>query len=551
MEYRFKQFLPSIGAYIRTLGYIKSVNYHAQCNDSSDLRFGSLLNETLTVEVFDSSEQRVPVGAFVSFEAKNNPAATEDSRQDGWADTEWTYYGVYKVYSVTDGKGYYSFTAYSAVHDLDVDYSARLKYLGDNGAFPMTAQALVADACQYIGIPVPTSESTDLSLMDIGKFYSNGITVKDILCAAAELRGCFVVDSFGQSKTVPAHPTSANRGVNFAHYSIRLNDKSYSVPPIEGYYLISPTDAPVDHSAFDIDNPRFKRTLFSNVYYKENGFSAKQQVNKLSGGELVVSNGDSISIPGQTGEANIYRVTNNILANNFASTPPVTSIGFVNYANIALGYPVLDATVTMYPATLRLFPFNCPFRCGDIANVTNGNGINFQMPIMSLEINDYEVVLTCTGNEFYETSQGQYSTPEETGQSNAIEINKLVDAVDELRDTKAAFETGYWTPVLYDNNTQLFSLPEQQYTKVGDMVFCTFDYTFAADTTVSTMLQVRGLPVSTTWGGTVYWGADVTGRGGTTTIQGNISGGRVLFRPNITGTLHSGTRMTGLFIGRA
>lgn len=111
------------------------------------------------------------------------------------------------------------------------------------------------------------------------------------------------------------------------------------------------------------------------------------------------------------------------------------------------------------------------------------------------------------------------------------------------------FETGTWTPVLYDNNTELYSVSQQQYTRIGDMVFCTFDFTFTTDTTFSTMIQVRGLPMTLSWGGTVYWGADVTGRGGTTTIQGNINGGRLLLRPNISGTIHSGTRMTGLFIG--
>jgi hypothetical protein len=84
----------------------------------------------------------------------------------------------------------------------------------------------------------------------------------------------------------------------------------------------------------------------------------------------------------------------------------------------------------MRPATIRLFPFNCPFRCGDIANVTNGNGISFQMPIMQFEINDNEAVLECSGNEFYESAQNQYTTPEEVGTNNSVEIENL-------RETKA------------------------------------------------------------------------------------------------------------------
>lgn len=124
-----------------------------------------------------------------------------------------------------------------------------------------------------------------------------------------------------------------------------------------------------------------------------------------------------------------------------------------------------------------------------------------------------------------------------------------VISVDGNTGAVQTYDVSFWTPVLYDNNTELYTLPAQLYVQVGPMVFCTFDYTFTSDTEFSTMIQVRGLPVTTSWGGNVYFGSDVTGRGGTTTIQGNISGGRLLLRPNITGTIHSGTRMTGLFIG--
>jgi hypothetical protein len=194
MEYRLKEWNPTTGAEVRTLGFLKSVNYQANCDDTSDLRFGSLLNEILTVEVFNSSEAKLTQGAWVSFEIRNNPAADDASREQGFVDTEWTFYGVYKVDRVVDGNGFYTFVAFPSTHDLNVDYSARLKYLGDSGAFPMTAQELVEDACQYIGMSVPAGGAYNLQAFSIKKFYANGITVKDILCAAAELDGSFVID---------------------------------------------------------------------------------------------------------------------------------------------------------------------------------------------------------------------------------------------------------------------------------------------------------------------------------------------------------------------
>ena len=138
MEWLIKEWNKSTGAYIRTLGYLKSVHYKAQCNDTSDLRFGALLNEILTVEVYNSNEAKLTVGAWVSFEANNNPAADDDSRTAGYDDSNYTFYGIYKIDQIIDGKGFYSFVAYSVTHDLNVDYSARLKELGDSGSFPMT-----------------------------------------------------------------------------------------------------------------------------------------------------------------------------------------------------------------------------------------------------------------------------------------------------------------------------------------------------------------------------------------------------------------------------
>lgn len=545
MEYKIKEFNPSTGAYVRTLGLIKSVNYHAQCNGTSDIRCGAFLNETLTVEVYDSNEAKIEQGAWVSLEIKNNPAATVQSRFRGFTDIEYTFYGIYKVDKVANASNTYTFTAYSSVHDLNVDYSARLKTLGDNGAFPMTAYALLQDVCNYIGYSFDfVGFVQHLDQLTVNKFYANGITVMSMLRAFAELTGTFCADAFGRSRVAPTAPISTQRGVIFKRYGLRANENTRTLTD-SGYYLIAPTDAPVDHSAFDREMV-IPNKPFTNVFYKQNGFEAGNIIHKPRDFEAVNASGYKWSTTIATTDG-LYRLTNNIILDNIPTSTSVSD--FYEFTQCDAG--AISWPPSVRQSTIRLFPFNCPFRCGDIACVTNADGISFSMPVMSIDIGDYEAVLTCTGNEFYETSQGQYSTPEETGQSNSIEINKLVDAVDELRDTKAAFETGYWTPVLYDNNTQLFSLPDQQYTKVGDMVFCTFDYTFAADTTVNTLLNVRGLPVSTTWGGTVYWGADVTGRGGTTTIQGDIANGRVYFRPNITGTLHSGTRMTGLFIGRA
>lgn len=418
MEWVIKEWNTSTGAYIRTLGYLKSVRYKAQCNDTSDLRFGSLLNEVLTVDIYNSTETKLTHGAWVSLEANNNPAADDDSRSDGYTDSNYTYYGIYKIDQITDGKGFYSFIAYSVTHDLNVDYSARLKELGDSGSFPMTIQDLVNDACNYIGISFSRRGAYNpLQGHSLNKFYSNGITVGDILSAAAEIDGAIVADVKGRYNTRPTSPISTQRGVVFKSILLRTN---YNIDSGEdSYYLIAPTDASVDHSAFNDEvNP-----WFANVYYKESGFDAGGQINKVSIIRAVSYAGETYSYnSGQTiTPENPYIISGNILIDNCSNFNANILRNVWDYINVSLGNPVLC------PSTIHLFSFNCPFRCGDIANVTNGDGISFQMPIMQFEINDSEAVLSCSGSQFYESAQNQYTTPEEIGGNNAMSIEKLRD----------------------------------------------------------------------------------------------------------------------------
>lgn len=426
MEWLIKEWNTSTGAYIRTLGYLKSVHYKAQCNDTSDLRFGSLLNEILTVEVYNSNEAKLTAGAWVSFEAKNNPAADDASRAQGFTDTEYTFYGIYKVDQVTDGNGYYAFTAYSSTHDLNVDYSARLKYLGDSGSFPMTALALVQDACSYIGLTsFSIVGSNPLTSMQIDKFYANGITVADILSAAAEIYGGIVVDKFGSfNEPLGTYPlSSTTRGIVFKHISNRINSKTGGVQ-FGYYYLVAPTDSAVPHTAFDRPG---SFEFFSNVYYKENGLTVGVRVNAVTQVIAETPSGSPFSYPQSASVPvdNIYKITRNVLIDNCAN---------FDYSMLSELYYWISTYIGNWgeynAAEVKLFPFNCPFRCGDIALVTNGSNIQIYLPVVQFEINDDEAVLESSGNEFYESAQNQYTTPEDVGTSNSVEIEKL-------RETKA------------------------------------------------------------------------------------------------------------------
>ena len=95
----------------------------------------------------------------------------------------------------------------------------------------------------------------------------------------------------------------------------------------------------------------------------------------------------------------------------------------------------------------------------------------------------------------------------------------------------APYESGTWTPKLYDLDTYKRDLPSGAYYKVGNLVIAYFSANNTADLSgISTMLQIRNLPMTVVFGGGIYISA-MSGQGGTITIQS--TNGNVLFRPNI------------------
>ena len=388
------------------MGYLKSVNYSARCNNSTDLRYGNFYDESVTIEIFDSTEARLTEGAFISLEIKNNPTIANQS----WP--EYTFYGFFKVDKVKDIKMGYSATAYNVTHELNIDYSARLRELYDNGSFPMTALSLVQDACSFAGITftqtVNDGYSTIWQSKQISQLLSSTITVADVLRFAAEISAFNIADSANTARSVPATmPTT--RGVSFVRYGSTYDHSSAGV---SYYYLIAPTDGAVDTSAFDST----VSALFKQVYYKQDGFKiSNSEVKKVGRVIFLTTSGEIAAQQSFSGDAaNKYIISGNpfIEANNMSTAPLA-----YNYLNFAL--------TNCRVGTIKMFPFFCPFKLGDRVNTTNGDGINFVFNIMEMDYSDNEVVLRATGNEYYDTAQNSYRTAEEGVTNNAAEIERL------------------------------------------------------------------------------------------------------------------------------
>ena len=94
--------------------------------------------------------------------------------------------------------------------------------------------------------------------------------------------------------------------------------------------------------------------------------------------------------------------------------------------------------------------------------------------------------------------------------------------------------TGTWTPQLYDNNTFVRNLPTASYVRNGNLwlLYARYGSNEYDLSGVSTMLQIRGLPVTgQVISGQIYMGG-LTGQGGDRTLQQTSNA--IWFRPNIT-----------------
>lgn len=395
---------------------IKSVRYQGDCNTASDLRFGAALSESVEVEVFNDTNVMLQKGHYIKVEIQNG------------IDGAWTYYGRYKVDKVVSHEISYTAYAYDCIFDLDVDFSARLKELNDNGAFPMTMARLAEEAVGVAGLNANYVITTSLAWTQIlvKSFFSSNITCKDILIAASALT-CQILEDAKNSRQYTGTAWTNNADICFAPY--------YEVDDIR------------------ISNTELIASTYRDIYYKENGLQlSDDKVNGLTEFKILNSQGDwlggwEIIIPPDpdTGEyppdppASVYHVGGNILVDNaigFTSSSfswdTVADDASANVENAIGDWTELSArSNTNMPCSLRveMFPFYCPLKAGDLVWWHNQQ---FRIPIMHMTLDESVAEISCGGNGTYETSQDQYKTLGEQNTTNMVnieEIRKIRDVI--------------------------------------------------------------------------------------------------------------------------
>lgn len=124
------------------------------------------------------------------------------------------------------------------------------------------------------------------------------------------------------------------------------------------------------------------------------------------------------SYPSSSGfNGNTMHVRNNLLLAG-ASFDTLTSVARNIYTEMV--------DVAQYrPASINLFPFENPFKVGDVVNVTDSQSVSFQTLVMSMTVSPTAAVISSTGNEEYDADYSDSAKVLQNLTDNIIRVNKL------------------------------------------------------------------------------------------------------------------------------
>lgn len=387
---------------------VKSIHLKKQSNDEGDLRFGTVISSYFEAEIYKSSSTiPISVGDKIMVYQRHDyneafePIDTPQSEDVGQ-------FVVSDVFDVS--RSVYRFIAYDCLNDLDVDFSARLKELNDNGSFPMLMKDLLDEVASFSGVPYffdPTWETNPpfAFRLTIGSFYSDNITCRDVISWFAELLGTYVYARYDNQQIIWGYYGNSRRTHFYADY----------------HYIVTPTD---QGTYYDPD----RQIDLIPVFYKEDGLSVANYVTEqVDCVRLLASDG---TVLGQypsniTNPTNCYYVSGNPLldaSRNYSDPNLYLFIATTLKNNTALGN---TGFINYKPGEVKFFTFRFPYDVGNSMLVEPTSGVRYRIPVMSVDITDSEIVVNAFGNKKYTTIPGAYNSTEQVATAMDIRLNNL------------------------------------------------------------------------------------------------------------------------------
>lgn len=349
---------------VTELDGIKSCTFKEVVNADTDMRPGCVASASIEIEAYGEQNDAITAGEEITY------YQVDSNGND-------TLIGVFYAEPTISTRNTYKFVAYDVVSKLDVDFSARLNAI--QGSFPMTLSALVGEACTVAGVTL--TGTFPMSSTTIQAFQVDGVTCRQILSWAAEIACRFV-------------RARSDGTIEFAWYATATA------------YRVYPSDGSANNETF--------------IYYKQDGLHYENYTTSALDRVVIHptdDDGTEYVYPANTSSGNTIDITNNLLLTGSTSA---------TYTAVAQNiYTVMTATGTYRPAQLALFPFNNPFRAGDIVKVTDIQGVSFVTPVMSMTVSAEAAHLGSTGNEEYSVSANAVSKEIAALSDNIVRLKKL------------------------------------------------------------------------------------------------------------------------------
>ena len=349
---------------VTELDGIKSCTFKEIVNTHTNMRPGCVASASIEVEAYGDQTDAVTAGEELTY------YQVDSNGND-------TLIGAFYAEPTIQTRNTHRFIAYDVVSKLDVDFSARLDAL--QSSFPMTLAALVGEACTVAGVTL--SGTFPMSSTSIQAFYSDGITCRQILSWAAEIACRFI-------------RARSDGTIEFAWYSTATA------------YRVYPSDGSGNNETY--------------IYYKQNGLHYENYTTATLDRVVIHASDDDAAeyiYPQDVSSGNTLDITSNLL---------LTGMTSATYVSVAQNiYTVMTATGTYRPAQISLFPFNNPFRAGQIVKVTDVQGVSFVTPVMSMTVSSEAAQLNSSGDEEYSASTNAVSKEVAALADNILRLKKL------------------------------------------------------------------------------------------------------------------------------
>ena len=327
--------------------------------------------------------------------------------------------GYFTVKKCVKGDHTYHFIAYDGLEKLNASYEEQMfnhkQYYPDN--IYSIIEMLETDALADLGVTIVKTEMDAYNLTDpmnqtMDYFYYDGITYNDILSYFSELSSQYV-------------RCTGNNYIHFKRFSTSTEGTYWYNAD---RYIIAPTDQ-ITYTGTAVVNGTPQTVNLIPIFYKEDGLK-REDYSFQTTQDFIVKN-----IRGETWYSdsssphtvdNPYIVQKNPLVDKLHLTAQGETDLF------GTGFSALTSLMTDYsicPFEVHLFPFRNPFNAGQILpHIVDKDGNRFSSVIMKMEQTDYEVILTCSGAEYYYTSSSDNYDTEEDANFLNVAVNDLYES---------------------------------------------------------------------------------------------------------------------------